>query len=239
MTPASKSVAARTLVLAMLVVVGMTIVALVRGHGARPAIAITGNHALSAGELRAALAADRLADGELVLSAYYWDHGYAMVSVTHTGGGYAIVEGPRFTIGSVRVLDAPPGLVHTRPGDTFSRRAIADDRERVTRYYEDQGYAYVNVLPITHIAEHTIDLTLEVAPGKRARVEHVTVKGAVHTPEAVVRRAFAVAPGEAYSATALETGKHRVMGLGFHTVDVATLRGSSDELVDVRVDVTE
>lgn len=239
-TPASKSVAARTLVLAALVVAGMAIVALLqRAHGARPEVAVAGNRAFSAGQLRAALEADPLADGELALSAFYWDHGYAQVSVTRTGDRYAIDEGPRFAIGSVRVTDAPPGLVHVRPGDTFSRRAIADDRERVSRYFQDQGYAYVNVLPITRIHEHTIDLTLEVAPGKRSRIEHVVITGAVRTPEAVVRRALAVAPGDAFSQTALDTGKHRVMGLGFHTVDVATRRGSSDELVDVRVDVTE
>jgi outer membrane protein assembly factor BamA len=67
----------------------------------------------------------------------------------------------------------------------------------------------------------------------------VRITGAVRTPEAVVRRAFGVAAGQDFNYSAIDTGKHRVMGLGFHDVEVALLRGSSDELVDVRVDITE
>ena len=33
-----------------------------------------------------------------------------------------------------------------RPGTTFSRTLIAEDREKLSSYYQDQGYAYANVL---------------------------------------------------------------------------------------------
>ena len=34
---------------------------------------------------------------------------------------------------------------------TFSRTQIAEDREKLSAYYQDQGYAYANVLPLTKV----------------------------------------------------------------------------------------
>jgi len=243
-TPASKSVAVRTVVLAALVVAGMAVVALLPGRRAAspgPAgPALAGNHAFSDDDLRAAIAADTLADADLLLSAFYWDRGYAAARVERRGEHIAIDEGPLFHLGAVTVTGAF-GVASVLPGDVFSRRRIADDRERLTTWYQDRGFAYVNVLPISRIdtERRTIDLTFEIEPGKRARFERVTIAGNLRVPEAAIRHAFGVAAGQPFSASALVAGKRRVMGLGLHTVDVATLRGSSDELVVVRVEVTE
>jgi len=242
-TPASKSVALRTLVLAGIVVVAMAVVAVLqhRGDGDRaPRVAFTGNHVFSVGELRDALAADPLTDGDLergalVLAAYYWDRGYAQARVGVDRQTFVIDEGARFTLGDVR------GTVRVKSGDVFSRRAIADDREAVSTRYQDQGYAFVEVLPQTHIdvARRRVDLRFDITPGPRTRIEHVTIRGNERTPEAAIRRVLGIAPGQLYSQTAVVTSKLRVMGLGFHTVDVATLRGSGDGLIDVVFEVTE
>ena len=58
------------------------------------------------------------------------------------------------------------------------------------RFYQDQGYAYANVLPLTKVDLPTrkISLTFEVARGKRAYFERINIRGNTKTRDKVIRR---------------------------------------------------
>ncbi|HEU4728936.1 MAG TPA: outer membrane protein assembly factor BamA, partial [Kofleriaceae bacterium] len=196
----------------------------------------------------------------LLVSAHYWDRGYANVKVgtpqlrLSRDKGYMylsipIDEGPVFSIGSVNfkgdlIGSAGDNLkkIRTRPGATFSRTQIAEDREKLSAYYQDQGYAYANVLPLTKVDLPTrkISLTYEVARGKRAYFERINIRGNAKTRDKVIRREMKISEGELFNNTNLETSKRRITALGyFENVVVSTKRGSSDEFVEVNVEVTE
>src|SRR5512140_2505702 len=173
-----------------------------------------GNNAISDDELRNAIATRRadalsfLNDSGvysqeaferdlLLISAHYWDRGYANVKVgtpqlrlsrdkQYMYLSIPIDEGPVFTIGAVNfkgdLMPAGPTgpaknleKIKMRAGYKFSRTLIAEDREALSSYYQDQGYAYANVLPLTMVDldKKQINLTFEVARGKRAYFERI------------------------------------------------------------------
>jgi outer membrane protein insertion porin family len=196
----------------------------------------------------------------LLVSAHYWDRGYANVKVgtpqlrlsrdkQYMYLSIPIDEGPVFTIGSVNfkgdlIGGAEKNLskVKVRPGMTFSRTRIAEDRENLSAFYQDQGYAYANVLPLTKVDldKRTISLTFEISRGKRAYFERINIRGNSKTRDKVIRREMKISEGELFNNTNLEVSKRRIMALGFfENVVVSTKRGSSDEFVEVNVEVSE
>lgn len=196
----------------------------------------------------------------LLVSAHYWDRGYANVKVgvpqlrlsrdkQYMYLAIPIDEGPVFTIGSVTfkgdlIGTAQKNLerIKLREGTKFSRTRIAEDRERLSNYYQDQGYAYANVLPLTKVdlANRKINLTFEIARGKRAYFERINIRGNSKTRDKVIRREMKISEGELFNNTNLEVSKRRINALGFfENVVVSTKRGSSDEFVEVNVEVTE
>ncbi|MGE0868248.1 MAG: outer membrane protein assembly factor BamA [Kofleriaceae bacterium] len=196
----------------------------------------------------------------LLVSAYYWDRGYANVKVgtpqlrlsrdkQYMYLSIPVDEGPVFSIGTVEfkgdlIGSAAENLkkINIRPGMKFSRTTIAEDREKLSSFYQDQGYAYANVMPLTKVdlPNRKISLTWEVARGKRAYFERINIRGNSKTRDKVIRREMKISEGELFNNTNLETSKRRITALGFfENVVVSTKRGSSDEFVEVNVEVTE
>jgi outer membrane protein insertion porin family len=235
--------------------------------GGTPKVQFVGNATVSSDRLRAAIAEYPLFDDAgtiiqevlerdlLLISAFYWDHGHAQVKVgepvipsSRDAVTIPIEEGPVFTMGAVAVTGELIGSakanlrrVRVRPGVTFSRIMIANDREALSDFYQDQGYAYVNVLPLTKLdlARKTIGLTFEISRGKRAYFERIEVDGNSKTPTRTIRRAMKIAEGDQFTNMELVEGKRRVESLGFDEVAISTKRGSSDELVVVTIEVQE
>ncbi len=196
----------------------------------------------------------------VIISAHYWDQGYAAVKLgtpqlrlsrdkRYMYLSIPIDEGPVFTVGEIKFKGKLVGdealhraKIRAKAGDRFSRSVIAADRDRLSDYYMDQGYAYANVLPMTqpNLGKNVISLIYEVESGKKAYFERINVRGNSKTRDKVIRREMKISEGELFSSTNLEASKRRINALGFfEKVDVSTKRGSSDELVEVNVEVTE
>jgi len=196
----------------------------------------------------------------LLVSAHYWDRGYANVKVgtpqlrlsrdkQYMYLAIPVDEGPVFTIGALNFKgdliggkEKNQAKVKVRAGMTFSRTRIAEDRENLSAFYQDQGYAYANVLPLTKVdlEKRTIGLTFEVSRGKRAYFERINIRGNSKTRDKVIRREMKISEGELFNNTNLEVSKRRIMALGFfENVVISTKRGSSDEFVEVNVEVSE
>ena len=112
----------------------------------------------------------------LLISAYYYDHGYVNVRVANPvpPGGRApivfdITEGDQFKIGALAVtgVDAAAmkrylALVGTKKGDVFSRAVIVDAVQKI------RDASKLDVLPLTKVdaTKKTIDLTFELSAVK-------------------------------------------------------------------------
>lgn len=196
----------------------------------------------------------------IIITAHYWDRGFAAVKLgtprlqlsrdkKYMYVAIPIDEGPVFRYGSIKFKGSLIGdealhqkKLQSRAGDQFSRSALIGDKERLEAYYKDQGYAYASVAPLTvpDMQNHTIDLVWEVESGKKAYFERINVRGNSKTRDKVIRREMKIAEGELFSSTNLEESKRRITALGFfEEVNVSTSKGSSDELVEVNVEVRE
>jgi outer membrane protein insertion porin family len=110
---------------------------------------------------------------ELLISALYWDHGYANVRVRprvitrkgkHVEIAVPIEEGPIFRIGKMEASSAGipialPKVLPIKPGDLFSRSKIVDAR---TVMEQKPGAGYVLITTKVHVDKRTIDLHFEI-----------------------------------------------------------------------------
>ena len=196
----------------------------------------------------------------LLLQAHYWDRGYVQVKVgtplielsPDKQSMYitiSIDEGPQYRLGKIDVrgdlLESKEFFlkrVSVKPGEIFNRSKLSDDLQKLTDLYKDRGYAYVNASPATPVDEKnlTVDVTFEIQKGELVYFDHINIRGNSKTRDKVIRRELRIIEGDAYSQSLLDYSKRRVNALGFfEKVDVSTKRGSSDNEMDVNVEVAE
>ena len=122
---------------------------------------------------------DRVDRATLLLTSYYYDHGYVNVAVEgpKPAGGpspavFSITEGDQFKVGmldvtGVSAADAKKylALIGVKTKDVFSRSAIVAGVQKITEAVHAAGMPTGNVLPLTKVdtAKKTIDLTLEIS----------------------------------------------------------------------------
>jgi outer membrane protein insertion porin family len=196
----------------------------------------------------------------LLVQAHYWDHGYVQVKVASPlvelspdkQSMYitiSIDEGPQYMLGKVDVtgdlLESKEfylSKVSVKPGEIFNRSKLSDDLQKLTDFYKDKGYAYVNASPATPVNEktRTVDVIFEIQKGELVRFDRINIRGNTKTRDKVIRRELRVIEGEPYNQSLLDYSKKRVTALGFfEKVDVSTKRGSGDDKMDVNIEVTE
>ncbi|MBN2645640.1 MAG: outer membrane protein assembly factor BamA [Desulfuromonadaceae bacterium] len=161
-----------------------------------------------------------------------------------------IDEGEPFSVGKLdvdgdllREKDELLKLVKLKPGECFSRETMRDSIKRLNDFYADQGYAYVNVSPVTLInnEEKTVDVTFTIEQGVQVHIGRINVAGNTKTRDKVVRREMVLVEGDLYSANRLESSRKRINNLGFFSeVNVDAVPTLDDRSVmDVQVDVKE
>ncbi len=202
------------------------------------------------------------------LQAIYYDRGFLKVSV---GTPYVEVsadrryidvtltvnEGPRYRVGRMRIqeldergeditpLGGRPHLQSLLPalsGEWFSRTKIAEGLQDITRFYRDQGFAQVEVLPETQLDDNRriVHLTLQIRRGPLMRIERIFIRGNSKTRDAVVRREMRISEGDLYNMTAIERSRGRIQALGyFEQVEMSEERGSRPDSLVLQVEVSE
>ena len=133
-------------------------------------------------------------------------------------------------------------LVDMRPGDVFSRKKLRAGVGAITDVYADQGYAYANVTPLTRTDDEAkqIDVMFDIEQGPQVYVDRIEITGNNKTRDKVIRREMKLVEGELFSSTDLKRSKARINNLGFfEAVDVSTSPGSTEDRMNVNVNVAE
>ena len=196
----------------------------------------------------------------LIITAYYYDRGFINVKLgtpqirlsrdkRYMYLSIPIDEGPVFQIGEVDFKGDLIGdekdyyeRLTIQKGEEFNRSKVGNDITRLTNFYKDKGYAYVNITPLTNVDldGRIVDLTFEIERGQKVFFGRINVRGNTKTRDKVIRREMKIAEGELYSQTALDVSQRRINALGyFEKVDISTKRGSRDDRVEVNVEVAE
>lgn len=195
------------------------------------------------------------------LRSYYLDRGYLEFSVDSTQVTISpdkkdiyitinVTEGEKYTVTGVKLageLLIPEGelrkMVKVKPGDPYSRAAIADTTKAISERLGNDGYAFANVnaAPELNKEKREVAFTLFVDPGRRVYVRSINVTGNNRTRDEVVRRELRQMEGAWYDGDRINQSRTRVDRLGYFdqvTVETPAVPGTSDQ-VDVNVNVKE
>ncbi len=129
-------------------------------------------------------------------------------------------------------------------GKPFEEEAFAAAETSLKRAFTDHGYAYAEVKRSADVdlPRHSAAVGFWVVPGRVARYGEVKIVGLGDLPEAPVRRALDIRPGDPYSTAEIEEAKRALLNLGvFGAVeiepDMAATAGEQPERVPLLVKV--
>jgi outer membrane protein insertion porin family len=163
-----------------------------------------------------------------------------------------ITEGPKFTVNEIffngELLFSEEEMVKNlglKENDTYSEDQLRKDIQKLTEMYQDQGYAFANVLRTLEIVpgENRVNINYSFEKGKIAYFGKIYVKGNSKTRDKVVRRELRIHEGMKYSGTKLKESKENVNRLGFFkpgtVVFNTTTPKGKDDILDVEISVEE
>ncbi|MFO7751038.1 MAG: outer membrane protein assembly factor BamA [Desulfobacteraceae bacterium] len=126
--------------------------------------------------------------------------------------------------------------------DLFSREQLRKDIIQLTDRYADKGFANADIAPqINRNSEKkTVDITFRIAKGSPVYIERIIISGNTKTRDKVIRRQLKVYEQQLYSKTGIQRGVQNLRRTDyFENVEVTTARGSSDDKLDLNVNITE
>lgn len=204
---------------------------------------------------------DRVTFDRELLRRFYLSEGYADFRVISSVAEltadqedfiltFTVEEGERYSYGNIGVTstlrDVPKEqleeLLLTVPGDTYNAEEVDETVELIVEVVGAKGFAFVDVRPqaVRNADTLTLDIQYEVDEGARVFVERIDIAGNVRTLDKVIRREMQLVEGDAFSSAKLRRSRERLTNLRFfRNVDVATQRGSAEDLTVINVDVTE
>ncbi len=163
-----------------------------------------------------------------------------------------VQEGPQFTVNRVKFVGEvlfPEGdlreKVKLKDGATYSEELLRQDIQLLTEMYQDEGYAFANVLRTLEVVpgENKVDVEFSFEKGKIAYFGKIIVKGNTKTRDKVVRRELKIREGVRFSGTALRESKENVNRLGFFeqgsVVFTTVTPPGKDDVLDVEISVKE
>lgn len=160
-----------------------------------------------------------------------------------------IEEGEQYRIGTI---DVTGDLLRSREelipllglsaGDLFSRKKLREGMMKINDLYADEGYAYVNVAPLSKVnpEARTVDLTIEIEKSFLVVTRKIEITGNNKTIDKVIRREIMLNEGDNFSATKIKESRRRIQNLGFfEEVKIATQKADSPGSMDMLVEVKE
>jgi len=126
-------------------------------------------------------------------------------------------------------------------GDVFNRNLIIQDIQSLTDLYADQGYAFVEINPITSDFLDSVNINFDISLNKKTYLNRITISGNTRTQDEVIRREIGVTEGGLYSRSILKKSLLNLRRLGyFSDVQISTseVEGMNDK-IDINFNVEE
>jgi outer membrane protein insertion porin family len=197
-------------------------------------------------------------DVERIKAAYldvgYYDVKVKPAEVTLVDDKYLQVvievdEGEQYHLGALKLSgdmlrdDAElRELVALKSGDVFGRSQVRKSVLALTDLYANNGYAYVNVSPLTkkHQQELLFDLELNIEQGRLVYIDKINIHGNTKTRDKVIRRELPLVDGEKYDASKIKAANRKIRNLGFfEEVNITQQKGAEEDSVVLDVGVSE
>jgi outer membrane protein insertion porin family len=188
----------------------------------------------------------------------YTDAGYLQVNlrepeVVPSADGLRVTvgidEGRRFRVGTIEVtgdptadLDALRKELKLEQGEIFNRSHLTEDIATLTQHYQDRGFYFAQVTPLSNLSETSdvVDVRFDVKKGPLYFVRRVDIEGNTTTVDPVIRREIPIVEGELYSQRKIMLARSRVERLGFfEEVDFKMQPTDQEDQLDLQVKVVE
>jgi outer membrane protein insertion porin family len=204
---------------------------------------------------------DRVNIDRELLRRFYMQNGFAdmriisaVADADRDGKGFfltfSIEEGARYTFGAVELevalqplnADQLKDRIAVKPGGIYNAELADKTTEALTLAAAQMGQPFAQVRsrierdPVTR----TISVTYVVEQGPRIFIGRIDVVGNSRTLDAVIRREFRIAEGDAYSKVLVEAARQRLLKLGyFKDVKITKEAGPASDRVNLTVAVVE
>jgi len=202
----------------------------------------------------------KLKNGIDLMSQTYFDSGYLDFKIEDfqttlnenkdkISVNIEISEGVQYRLGDVSFngelgsinLDDLVNTISMEKGDVFNRNLIIDNIQSLTDIYADQGYAFVEINPITSEFLDSVNINFEISLNKKTYINRITISGNTRTQDEVIRREIGVSEGGLYSRSLLKSSLLSLRRLGyFSDVQISTseVKDMSDK-IDINFSVEE
>jgi len=127
-------------------------------------------------------------------------------------------------------------LLSIQSGDIFNRQSVVDDIQTITDIYSDQGYAFVDINPITQDFLDTINVKINISLNKKVYINRITISGNTRTQDEVIRREIGISEGGLYSRSILRNSILKLRRLGYFS-DVQMSASKVDGMPD-KIDIS-
>ncbi|MGB2930120.1 MAG: outer membrane protein assembly factor BamA [Desulfobacterales bacterium] len=192
------------------------------------------------------------------LSAFYYNNGYIQARVGEPQIKFLenwiditikIDEGPRFKVSKVDVTgdlilseeELKEKLKITKE-TYYNREIVRNDVLALTDLYSDEGYAHAEINPRIdkNFDELMINITYVVAKRNQVYFENIIIGGNKKTRDKVIRRELKVYEQELFSGKGLKGSVRNLYRLDyFEDIKVDTVKGTADDKMILKIDVTE
>jgi outer membrane protein insertion porin family len=192
------------------------------------------------------------------LSTFYLNQGYVNARVSEprvdfTEEGIQIVfkieEGQRYKVGSVDLQgdlimekDLILEKLNIRKETYYNREMVRQDVILLGDLYGEKGYAHADIRPTTRQDDETLLLDIKYSIDKQQLVyfENIMISGNTRTRDKVIRRELKVHEQDLYNGKALKRSVRNLYRLDFfEDIKINTLKGSADDKMVLKIDVTE
>jgi outer membrane protein insertion porin family len=160
-----------------------------------------------------------------------------------------IEEGEQYSLGSLDItgdiLTSKEDLlrgIKSKGEKVYNASQVQKDLLWLSDKYADQGYAYVDVSPMTMLDHENklVHLNFKIEKGIEVAINRIEIVGNTTTRDKVIRRELKIAEGDRYSSTRIRKSRQRVVKTQyFKEVDFAPSPTEKKELIDLDIRVEE
>ncbi len=203
---------------------------------------------------------DDLVDDRKNVESFYQDNGYAKVQVgvpdvTMSKDGKNITinmtvdEGAIHHIGTIdfagdMIVPKEELLkrLKTKPGNVFRITLFYEDVMALTDTYQDKGYAFCEVTPLTSIDDsaNKVNLTFNITKNQEVYFNRINIVGNKRTRDKVIRRELKFAEGDRFSITNIKDSKKKLKNTTFFKdTDFKIVKTDDPKKVNIDLGVEE
>ncbi len=162
---------------------------------------------------------------------------------------FKIQEGDQFHIGDIAfkgdLIDPESALLEAltfKAGDLYSRDLLRSNMLSLTDRYADKGFANADVAPSVarDVEKKQVNILFSIHKGNPVYFERILITGNTKTRDKVIRRQITAQEQELYSLSKIQRTTANLRRIDyFENVEVKPTRGSSEDKMDLNVNITE